>query len=94
MKSEAQVRGVCEEELSPSIYSWLKVVPRGIFLHLLMQPPWRDHQRAPRGRPRRLAQPRVCGHTQVESPRDRLLHGGLLMGLGRVYVGFVPRCDR
>jgi hypothetical protein len=35
-----------------------------------------------------------CGCTLVEAPRDRLPHGGLLMGLGRIYVGFVPTYDR
>jgi hypothetical protein len=91
---------VCERgEASSSIYSHGNVSLEEISLHAHMQPTSGDLQETPRVGPRRLAQLGVwahpgCERTQVEPPHDCLSHGGLLMGLGRVYVGAWPRFKR
>jgi hypothetical protein len=59
-------------------------------MHAHMQLTWGHHLDTPRGGLRWLAQPGGCDRTQVEPPHDRLPHGGSLMGLGHVYVGFAP----
>ena len=60
---------------------------RGNIRGICMQPPWGIHQETPRGRRRRSVHAGVRLHPGVAS-RDRLPHGGCMLGLDRFHMGF------